>query len=72
MATPFCAGLMALIIELMRREGNAQFTGSDAVRKFFEVNSEDRGTPGKDPSFGLGVPITTQIVKNLNNDSLTF
>jgi subtilisin family serine protease len=47
MATPFAAGLFALIIELMRREGNARFTGVEAVRAFLAQYCEDRGAQGK-------------------------
>jgi subtilisin family serine protease len=72
MATPFFAGLLALVVELMRREGNARFTGVEAVRAFLAQYCEDRGTPGKDPSFGLGVPIATKIVEALSNDDITF
>jgi subtilisin family serine protease len=72
MATPFFAGLLALVIELMRREGNARFTGVEAVRAFLAQYCEDKGTPGKDPSFGLGVPIATKIVGALSNDDITF
>lgn len=72
MATPFFAGLCCLIIELMRREGYASFTGIEAVRTFLAANTIDKGEPGHDPFWGFGVPDTTKIVEALLNDSLTF
>ena len=72
MATPFAAGLFCLIIELMRREGNAAFTGADAVREFLKQYTQDKGDPGFDPFWGLGIPKTSDIVAALVNDQLTF
>lgn len=72
MATPFAAGLFCLIIELMRREGNAAFTGADAVRAFLAQYTQDKGDPGHDPYWGLGIPKTQDIVSALVNDQLTF
>lgn len=72
MATPFMAGLAALIIELMRREGNAQFTSIEAITAFLKSISQDRGAPGHDPSFGHGVPVANDIVNALANDKLEF
>ena len=72
MATPFAAGLFCLIIELMRREGNAAFTGVDAVREFLKLYTQDKGDPGFDPFWGLGIPKTSEIVAALVNDQLTF
>lgn len=65
MATPFAAGLFALIISKMRMEGNARLLGVDAWRKFLERWCEDRGTPGKDERFGLGVPKYSEIIDAL-------
>jgi len=72
MATPFAAGLFCLIIELMRREGNAAFTGVEAVREFLKQYTQDKGDPGFDPFWGLGIPKTSDIVAALVNDQLTF
>jgi subtilisin len=72
MATPFMAGLCALIIELMRREGNARFTSIQAITAFLKSISQDRGTPGHDPSFGHGVPVADDIINALANDKLEF
>lgn len=72
MATPFSAGLFALILELQRREGYAAWENVEAVRTFLAANTEDRGTPGRDPSWGYGVPRYSQIVEKLDNASLMF
>jgi subtilisin len=70
MATPFSAGLMALIISMMRQEGYAQFPDSDSIRKFFEKNCEDKGPAGRDPSWGFGVPKSLPIIQSLANEDL--
>jgi hypothetical protein len=72
MATPFAAGLFCLIIELMRREGNAAFTSADAVRAFLAKYTQDKGEPGFDPFWGMGVPKTQDIIAALVNDQLSF
>lgn len=72
MATPFGAGLLALVISLMRREGQAAFTGSDAVRAFFEKFCEDKGEPGRDVRFGWGIPKAAEIVAALANDDIVW
>lgn len=72
MATPFGSGVLALVVELMRREGNARWTAADSVRKFFEVNCEDAGAPGQDVRFGWGKPLIEKIVTGLINDSILW
>lgn len=72
MATPFGSGVLALIVELMRREGNAQWTAADAVREFFRANMKDAGAPGFDVRFGFGIPVAPELVTLLANDDLTF
>jgi len=72
MATPFGSGVLALIIELMRREGNSRWTSADAVCKFFELNCEDAGQPGQDFRFGWGKPLIEKIVEGLINDSIIW
>ncbi len=72
MATPFGSGVLALITELMRREGMPQITTIDAVREFFSRICEDRGEKGDDASFGRGVPVADEIIRLLINDDLEF
>lgn len=72
MATPFGAGVLALIVELMRREGQAAWTAVQAVREFFKLNMKDVGAPGFDVRFGWGIPVAPEIIKALANDDLQF
>jgi subtilisin len=72
MATPFSAGLFALIIELMRREGYPAFTGVEAVREFLKLYTQDKGEPGFDPAWGFGIPKTSEIINALLNDQLEY
>lgn len=72
MATPFGSGVLALIVELMRREGQAEWTAIDAVREFFRRNMRDVGEPGFDVRFGHGVPVVGELLATLIDDSLTF
>jgi subtilisin family serine protease len=72
MATPFAAGLLCLIVELMRREGQAAFTGVEAVRAFLAQYTQDKGNPGHDPYWGFGIPKTQDIIAALVNDQITF
>lgn len=72
MATPFAAGLFALIIQLMRQEGYPAFNGVEAVREFLKLYTQDKGEPGFDPAWGLGIPKTSEIVNALLNDQLEY
>jgi len=72
MATPFGSGVLALITELMRREGNSHWTAKESFDAFIKENADDRGTPGHDPSFGHGVPLYTQIVHKLMNKEIQW
>lgn len=72
MATPFGSGVLALLIELMRRQGNAQWSAADAVRAFFKANMTDAGAPGFDARFGMGIPVVWEILGRLVRDDLEF
>lgn len=72
MATPYGSGILALIIELMRREGQAQWTAIDAVRAFFRANMRDAGAPGFDERFGMGIPVASELVATLSNDEIRW
>lgn len=72
MATPFGSGVLALVVELMRREGLSQFKAVDAVREFFSKVCEDRGEAGNDVRFGRGVPVAEDIIELLINDDLEY
>lgn len=72
MATPFAAGLFALVFELIQREGAAWPTGPGWWREFLKAHSEDRGAPGKDAQFGYGVPRSTDIVDKLAHHQIKW
>jgi len=72
MATPFGAGLAALIIELVRREGSRRYTGKESIFAFIQKIARDAGKPGHDPSFGHGIPVADQIIKLLAQDDLSW
>lgn len=65
MATPYAAGLCGAVIAKKRSEGNSRLKGVDAWRAFFTEWSEDRGSPGKDERFGVGVPRSADIIDHL-------
>lgn len=72
MATPYGSGVLALIIEVMRRTGNAQWTGAEAVRAFFKGNMRDMGAPGFDVRFGHGIPIVDEVLAVLVKNELEW
>lgn len=72
MATPFLSGVLALIVEVMRRQGKPQWKSTDAVRAFFKANLKDAGTPGFDPRFGHGIPVVDSLVQSLLREELVY
>ncbi len=72
MATPFGAGLLALIKHLQLREGYAIWQSADEAREFIKLNCEDAGEPGFDVRFGHGKPLVDRIVSGLINDDLRW
>ena len=72
MATPYVAALFALVLELILREGAVWPLPPAWWREFIAKHAEDRGAPGKDERFGVGVPRYTAIVDALANDDLRF
>ena len=72
MATPYGSGVLALIVEMMRREGNAHWTAVQSVREFFKKNMKDVGAPGFDVRFGHGIPVVDEILARLVNDHLEW
>jgi subtilisin family serine protease len=72
MATPFGSGVLALLVEVSRRQGDAQWKSVDAVRQFFAANLKDGGAPGEDPLFGKGFPVVDDFITALLNKTLTW
>lgn len=69
MATPFCAGLLALVICKMRKTGRPVPVGQDGWLEFLKTEGllEDRGAPGFDPRFGNGYPLVDRILEYLKD-----
>ena len=72
MATPFGSGFLACVIELMRRQGSAQWTAVEAVREWMRANMTDRGAPGFDPRFGHGIPVADSLIQKMLRSDLTW
>ena len=70
MATPFCAGIMALVVQKRRQKGvpDSDMIGAEAWREFFtregiyERAMEDAGRAGKDDSYGMGKPVIYHLI----------
>jgi subtilisin family serine protease len=67
MATPWMAGLLALVIHKRRINGLPDLKGHEAWLAFFTNQGflEDRGDPGFDPRFGNGYPMIDKIMAYL-------
>lgn len=72
MATPFGSGVLALVIEFMRRIGDKHWTSVESVKEFFKLNLKDAGAPGWDPRFGQGIPVAEDILNSLMKNALEF
>jgi hypothetical protein len=72
MATPFGSGLLALIVEVMRRQGQSHWTAAKSVTEFFKANLKDAGDPGWDPRFGHGIPVADSLLQSLIRADLVW
>jgi len=72
MATPFGSGVLALIVEVMRRSGKPHWTAAKSVNEFFKANLKDAGAPGFDPRFGHGVPVADSLLQSLIKSELVW
>jgi len=72
MATPFMAGLCALIIQRRRETGLPDLVGVDAWRSFLRQPNflKDAGQAGKDPYYGYGIPVIKNIFDWLKDPSI--
>jgi subtilisin family serine protease len=61
MATPFAAGLMALLLAYRRDNGLAKLAPAELIT-FFEQRSKDAGELGVDIAFGYGKPDLGQLL----------
>lgn len=67
MATPFCAGLLALLVSRRKREGGTQLKLPE-VREIIYKNSTDKGPTGKDPAWGVGIPNSMDVIKAVKTE----
>jgi subtilisin family serine protease len=67
MATPWMAGLLALVIHKRRINGLPDLKGHVQWLEFFKNEGflQDRGAPGFDPRFGNGYPVIDRILSYL-------
>jgi subtilisin len=66
MSCPFKSGLDAIVIALRRASGLPRWRSVQPVFDLYKAYSEDRGRPGKDTSFGHGVPAYQRLVEDLS------
>lgn len=65
MATPYVAGLHALLTETIRLCGLPRPQGYEAWKQMFIDTAEDKGRPGHDPTFGHGIVFADTMVESL-------
>ena len=72
MATPGGSGIIALMLEVMYRQGATRMKAADMVRDIFKKNLKDGGAPGYDPRFGWGFPVATHLLTALIKQELVW
>ena len=72
MATPGGSGIIALMLEIMYRQGATRMKAADNVREIFKKNLKDGGAPGYDPRFGWGFPVATHLLTALIRQELVW
>lgn len=65
MATPFFAGIAALVIQWHRAQGLAPPQGWQAWREYMAQFVDDAGPPGHDPRYGFGIPNVLRLLDSL-------
>mgnify|MGYP000589693455 CR=1 FL=1 len=65
MSCPFKSGLDALLIALRRASGLPRWRSVQPVMDLYKAYAIDRGRPGKDSSFGHGVPDYRRLVQDM-------
>lgn len=65
MATPFMAGICALVIQWHRMVGRRPPLGWAEWRAYIQTFADDAGTPGHDHRFGFGVPNLIRLLDSL-------
>lgn len=65
MATPFMAGVCALVIQWHRMVGRKPPKGWQEWRAYIQTFADDSGAPGHDHSFGFGIPNLIRLLDSL-------
>ena len=65
MATPFFAGICALVIQWHRMQGLKPPQGWREWRAYMAQFVDDKGTPGRDRLFGFGIPNINRLLDSL-------
>lgn len=63
MATPAASGLTALMLAAQKKTGAVTIRNNAELRAHWRAHSQDQGAPGRDNSFGWGVPDAMGIVR---------
>ncbi len=72
MATPFMAGLGAVIRSGMAMAGATRLGGVDDWRNWMKIAFKDVGAPGNDPIYGIGVPDYVKILTLLLREDIYY
>lgn len=72
MATPFMAGLCAVVLSGMAMSGAARLRGVNALRDWTKRTFNDVGAPGHDPIYGIGVPDYVKILSLLLREDIIY
>jgi subtilisin len=70
MATPYGAGILAIIYSELLRGGYPILPTAAAMRDWFKLNMKDSGAPGFDVRFGFGIPVAEDLLNTLLGDFL--
>ena len=71
MATPFMAGIAALMLEGFWSEGVPMLQTAEETRQWVKTRFEDKGAPGHDNRFGHGVPRADAMTDELQMKAIS-
>jgi len=70
MATPFCSGLVALMISAHKDNESFHVRNNTDLRQHLKDNSVDQGEMGKDNAWGWGIPDPSGIIRAKKDDDV--
>jgi subtilisin family serine protease len=68
MATPFCSGLVALMLAANDGDPDFDVRNNSDLRKHLKDNSTDQGEMGKDNAWGWGIPDPSGVIRAKKED----